>query len=154
MQKIILMKTFICVIIFISILYHISSGAPQINKMSSYSKMSKMSDNKSSNPAEMVSPVLRKTVKKTSNRIVMSCKLKILPPFEGEGKYKRKIFRQRTKRSIGSEKVRGVLKPKEYDESYTAAPPSFVALVFLDIIAGIFTFNALVALLYLVVEIN
>ena len=148
------MKTFSCVVIFISILYQISSGSPHINKMSIDSTMSKMSENKSSNPVKMESPVLRKTVKKTSNCIIMSCKLKILPPFEEEGKYKRKIFRQRTKRSIGSEKVRGVLKPKEYDESYTAAPPSFVALVFLDIIAGIFTFNALVALLYLVVEIH
>ena len=153
MQKIILMKTFSCVVIFISILYQISSGAPQINKMASNATMLKMSD-KSSNLVKMESPVLRKTVKKTSNCIVMSCKLKILPPLEEDGKYKRKIFRQRIKRSIGSEKVRGVLKPKEYDESYTAAPPSFVALVFLDIIAGIFTFNALVALLYLVVEIH
>ena len=94
-----------------------------------------------------------KTSEKNGNCII-SCTVKILSPLEGESKNKRKVFRQRTKRSIGSKKVRGVLKPKEYDDSYNAAPPSFVALVFLDIIAGIFTFNALVALLYLVVEIN
>ena len=70
---------------------------------------------------------------------------------EQEGKNKRKIFRQRrTKRSIGSVKIHGFLKPKEDDDSYTAAPPSFFALVFMDIIAGIFTLHALAALLYLV----
>ena len=58
-----------------------------------------------------------------------------------------KISRQRTKRSIGSVKVRGFLKPKD-DDSSQSAPPSLVALVFLDILAGIFTFNAIAALLF------
>ena len=64
----------------------------------------------------------------------------------GKGR-KIKISRQRTKRSIGSVKVRGFLKPKD-DDSSQSAPPSLVALVFLDILAGIFTFNAIAALLF------
>ena len=143
------MKTLSCFVFLISTLYQISSGAPQINKMTIDSTVS----HKRINPDKMEAAMFIKTVEK-KNHCIISCTLKILSPFEGESKKKRKIFRQRTKRSIGSEKVRGVLKPKEYDDSYNAAPPSFVALVFLDIIAGIFTFNALVALLYLVVEIN
>ena len=62
-------------------------------------------------------------------------------------KRKIRISRQRTKRSIGSVKVRGFLKPKD-DDSSQSAPPSLVALVFLDILAGIFTFNAIAALLF------
>ena len=126
------MKTFSCFVlfIFISILYQISSGAPNINKMAA--------------------ALESKTVDQKSNCIV-SCTLKILSPLEQEGKNKRKIFTQRrTKRSIGSVKIQGFLKPKEDDDSYNTAPPSFVALVFIDIIAGIFTLHALAALLYLV----
>ena len=62
-------------------------------------------------------------------------------------KRKTRISRQRRKRSIGSVKVRGFLKPKD-DDSSPSAPPSLVALVFLDILAGIFTFNAIAALLF------
>ena len=64
------------------------------------------------------------------------------------GKWRKiKVSRQRRKRSIGSVKVRGFLKPKD-DDSSPSAPPSLVALVFLDILAGIFTFNAIAALLF------
>ena len=60
----------------------------------------------------------------------------------------KKFIHRRIKRSIGSVKVQGLMKPRDEDDSYQSAPPSLIALVFLDIIAGIFTFNAIAALLF------
>ena len=65
-----------------------------------------------------------------------------------EMKKRRKMYVQRRKRSIGSVKLTGFLKPKDDDDTSHSAPPSLVALVFLDIIAGLFTFNAIAALLF------
>ena len=62
------MKTFSCFVIFISTLYQISSGAPNINKMAQ--------------------ALVSKTVGQKST-CIMSCTLKILSPLEQEGKNKR-----------------------------------------------------------------
>ena len=43
--------------------------------------------------------------------------------------------------------MQGILK-KEYLEEQPFSPPSFVALVAIDLIAALFTFNAIAALLF------
>ena len=60
---------------------------------------------------------------------------------------KSKKILSRNKRNIGSVKMQGILK-KEYLEEQPFSPPSFVALVAIDLIAALFTFNAIAALLF------
>ena len=62
-------------------------------------------------------------------------------------KIKSKKILSRKKRNIGSVKMEGILK-KEYLEEQPFSPPSFVALVAIDLIAALFTFNAVAALLF------
>merc|ERR1719342_91214 len=62
-------------------------------------------------------------------------------------KIKSKKILSRKKRNIGSVKMQGILK-KEYLEEQSFSPPSFVALVAIDLIAALFTFNAIAALLF------
>ena len=71
---------FSCVVIFTSILYQISSGAPHIYKMASKSGMS----DKRINP-DKIEAAYSKTVEKKGNCII-SCTIKILSPLEGESK--------------------------------------------------------------------
>ena len=78
----------------------------------------------------------------------------IIPDFSNKKhfnirKVKRSLKKQRKRitRSIGSLKVSKILKTQiEVDPS--PSPPSLVALVALDILAAIFTLNAIVALLF------
>ena len=62
--------------------------------------------------------------------------------------FEKEESKERRKRSLGSVKIRGLLSP--YDEGPPPALPSLIALVFLDIIAGIFILNviAILALLF------
>ena len=55
-------------------------------------------------------------------------------------------MRKRQKRSIGSLKINNFL--RQDIEEVQSAPPSFVALVFIDLIAALFTINAIAALLF------
>ena len=61
---------------------------------------------------------------------------------------KKILKKRRLRRSLGSVKLQGYLKQKFLEDQDTAVPPTFVALVFLDVIAAIFTFNAVAALLF------
>ena len=55
--------------------------------------------------------------------------------------------KHRLRRSIGSVKLQGYLTQK-LEQDQAIVPPTFVALVFIDVIAAIFTFNAIAALLF------
>ena len=66
-----------------------------------------------------------------------------------KSKIRKKILKKRRlRRSLGSVKLQGYLKQKFLEDQDTAVPPTFVALVFIDVIAAIFTFNAVAALLF------
>ena len=126
-------------IIFVGCLIQISSGNENIN-MSSISPIS----TKSGKLSNFVLTLTRRVEEQKNYYAERSLRI----PESRRGKEKKnKISRQRRKRSIGSVKVRGFLKPNDDDSSHSA-PPSLVALVFLDILAGIFTFNAIAALLF------
>ena len=131
-------KMFVCLnLIFVGSLIQISSGSENIN-MSSVSTMSTRSEKLSN---FVLTLTRRVQEQRNAERILRNAK-------SPTGKERtNKITRRRTKRSIGSVKVRGFLKPNDDDSSHSA-PPSLVALVFLDILAGIFTFNAIAALLF------
>ena len=59
---------------------------------------------------------------------------------------KRMNNKKRRKRSIGSLKINNFLRQEM--EEFQSAPPSFVALVFIDLIGALFTINAIAALLF------
>ena len=132
-----------CFIICVASLIQISCGSENMNKMISAPAISPKSGKLSKIFLVLTSQQVEEHRNKTDKRFKTSLK---------RGKEmknnRKKMSLQRRKRSIGSVKVRGFLKPKADDDTSHAAPPSLVALVFLDIIAGLFTFNAIAALLF------
>ena len=135
------MKMLMCFIICVASLIQISCGSENMNKMISAPAISPKSGNLSKIFLLLTSQRVEEHINSTGRRFRTS-----------KGKEmknnRKKMSLQRRKRSIGSVKVRGFLKPKADDDTSHAAPPSLVALVFLDIIAGLFTFNAIAALLF------
>ena len=133
----------LCFIICVASLIQISCGSENMNKMISAPAIPPKSGKLSKICLVLTSQLFEEHRNNTDKKIKTSLK---------RGKEmknnRKKMSLQRRKRSIGSVKVRGFLKPKADDDTSHAAPPSLVALVFLDIIAGLFTFNAIAALLF------
>ena len=72
------------------------------------------------------------------------------PAFSRKNQFRfRKVkrFLRRQRRSVGSLKVKTFLK-SQFEEDPPPSPPSLVALVALDIVAALFTLNAIAALLF------
>ncbi len=130
----------LCLLIFVGSLIQISCGGENMNKMVSVPTMSPKSGTLSK--IFWASKLVEEHKNRTERRFRISS-------IGGkEMKTRKNMSLRRRKRSIGSVKVRGFLKPKDEDDTSHSAPPSLVALVFLDIIAGLFTFNAIAALLF------
>ena len=138
------MKMPLCFYIFVGSLIQISCRNENMNKMVSASAMSL----KSGKFSKMAWALTSNRVEEQKTNFTER-RLRISTIGKNEMKKRKKMsVQQRRKRSIGSVKVRGFLKPKDDDDTFHSAPPSLVALVFLDIIAGLFTFNAIAALLF------
>ena len=75
------------------------------------------------------------------NSTLVEPKPSLLPRFRMETR------KHRLRRSIGSVKLQGYLTQK-LEQDQAVVPPTFVALVFIDVIAAIFTFNVIAALLF------
>lgn len=143
-KALVVMKMLLCLIMFVGSLIQISSGRENMNKMVSVSVPTITP--KSGKLSKIILVLTRKQVEEQRNSTER--RFRTSSERGKERKIRKKMSLQRRKRSIGSVKVRGFLKPKDDDDTYHSAPPSLVALVFLDIIAGLFTFNAIAALLF------